>query len=611
MLSVVVPLPLPPTRGTLVTRLDPTDLRTIEVGVVGNPHVQDVLVGPDRDGVPAGAFALAGPGGSHRILVVVDDFNGDGIPDLAVHFGSSVQVRLGQSDGSFTTAFQAGRRSAATPSTLAVGDFTGDGRTDLLAVSRPADGPGDIVRLFVGNGTGTFTSDAHRPGDAAMLRETLGRASRAGDLRDAVWWGEHEPPVALEAPGSTPAPAETAAARPARAADPDNDSRALADSAPANDPGPSPPADRAADPAADPGTDPAADPGDQGATPARLDRTPDAHRTDPSPEGGNPFAQRQGDGTRPEALGDPESGARGPEADVGSPEAGVRVLGMAGPSRSATGVATPDRAVLGGVAPPGALDPTTAGRAGGDRARAEEALVAVAEPARRAVPTRAGAGNSRARLPLASDLNLARWRLAGVGQILAQAFYLGTLKVAGGNGGAGLPSLQTVEDTQMLLADLTQRLTESFTRLVQSFYLHFLGRAATAGEVSGWVGLLLGGQTEEQVLSAFLSTAAFYQRAGALGTTGTRDERFIRGLYSLLLDRAPDEAELGGWLGALSSLGRGGVASALLHSSEFRTQQVEAYFQDLLHRPATPAELVRWAGSPFDLRTIRTLLETN
>ena len=77
--------------------------------------------------------------------VAVGDFNGDGTPDLAVANAASnnVSVLLGNGDGSFQPAqnFGAGRN----PESVAVGDFNGDGRPDLAVAN---DGSNNVSVLI-------------------------------------------------------------------------------------------------------------------------------------------------------------------------------------------------------------------------------------------------------------------------------------------------------------------------------------------------------------------------------------------------------------------------------------------------------------------------------
>src|SRR5262245_4333777 len=104
---------------------------------------------PSLTPVPSSEFAA---GVSPR-CVVVGEFNGDGLPDLATaNCGpeSTVSVMLGNGDGTF----QAPRTLAAGsyPFAVSVGDFNGDGRQDLVS----ANERGKNVSVFLGNGDGTF-----------------------------------------------------------------------------------------------------------------------------------------------------------------------------------------------------------------------------------------------------------------------------------------------------------------------------------------------------------------------------------------------------------------------------------------------------------------------
>ena len=89
---------------------------------------------------------------------VVGDFNGDGIPDLAVadRNGVKVSILLGNGDGTFRppTSFNV----PYPPRSLAVGDFNRDGNSDLAVAYTGYDfgGFGHEVAIWLGNGDGTF-----------------------------------------------------------------------------------------------------------------------------------------------------------------------------------------------------------------------------------------------------------------------------------------------------------------------------------------------------------------------------------------------------------------------------------------------------------------------
>jgi len=111
------------------------------------------------------------PTGSSSVSVAVGDFNGDSKLDLAVaNNGSfqtnftdaSVSVLLGNGDGSFQPAvnYHTGTASAS----VAVGDFNGDGKPDLTVANSGSGQNGFTdggVSVLLGNGDGTFQPAAN------------------------------------------------------------------------------------------------------------------------------------------------------------------------------------------------------------------------------------------------------------------------------------------------------------------------------------------------------------------------------------------------------------------------------------------------------------------
>jgi hypothetical protein len=152
-------------------------LDVVAVGAVGNAI--SVLLG-NGDGT-FGPPVNYGVGGN-PYAVVVADFNGDGNLDIAVtSFGTStltcssqcqslVSIFLGNGDGTFRPRmdFQTG---GLTPLSMAVGDFNGDGKLDLVIGN--AQVPNEAVSVLLGNGDGTFRravnySTGGSPGSVAV-----------------------------------------------------------------------------------------------------------------------------------------------------------------------------------------------------------------------------------------------------------------------------------------------------------------------------------------------------------------------------------------------------------------------------------------------------------
>src|SRR6516225_8571984 len=92
------------------------------------------------------------PVGPNPISVAVGDFNGDGKVDLVTaNFGdNTVSVLLAKGNFDFRPAVN--YATGSNPYSVAVGDFNGDGKLDL-AVANIVD---NTVSVLLGNGDGTF-----------------------------------------------------------------------------------------------------------------------------------------------------------------------------------------------------------------------------------------------------------------------------------------------------------------------------------------------------------------------------------------------------------------------------------------------------------------------
>lgn len=102
----------------------------------------------------AGAFArrdtVLTDGVIPQALPIVADFNGDGKLDVATMTGSTIEVFLGNGDGTFQSPLYS-NSSLQGAGLSAVGDFNNDGKLDLIAQDMYGD---DYT--YLGNGDGTF-----------------------------------------------------------------------------------------------------------------------------------------------------------------------------------------------------------------------------------------------------------------------------------------------------------------------------------------------------------------------------------------------------------------------------------------------------------------------
>lgn len=145
--------------STLPTKTEPAFPISADFNRDGKPDL--AVIEPGKPAVVA-VFLNAGNGtfqspmedaiGSAPSGLIVGDFNGDGVLDLAVSDRSGfVSVLLGNGDGSF----QPPKSSDSEPFALdlAAGDFDRDGKLDLAVI---VDYPSSKILILAGNGDGTF-----------------------------------------------------------------------------------------------------------------------------------------------------------------------------------------------------------------------------------------------------------------------------------------------------------------------------------------------------------------------------------------------------------------------------------------------------------------------
>jgi uncharacterized protein (TIGR03437 family) len=128
-----------------------------------------ILYGDGKGGFPHRRDAASPVTGA----VILTDFDGDGIPDIVVGTGTgsvlagdALAVLRGKSDGSFVgepVTFVAGLSTpAAAASSTATADFNGDGVPDVALAFGPYDGTPSL-QILNGNGDGTFTPGFRSP----------------------------------------------------------------------------------------------------------------------------------------------------------------------------------------------------------------------------------------------------------------------------------------------------------------------------------------------------------------------------------------------------------------------------------------------------------------
>ena len=137
--------------------------------------------------------------------------------------------------------------------------------------------------------------------------------------------------------------------------------------------------------------------------------------------------------------------------------------------------------------------------------------------------------------------------------------------------------------------------TESLSRLIDGYYIQYLGRQADANGEAYFVNLLQNGETLDQVQAGFISSQEFIS---------SNNSDYIQGLYRTFFNRTGSSTELGYWYAQLPTLGLAGVAQQFAGSAENRTQFVTNTFKAYLHRPPTANDLSVWTSQTGSLNAI-------
>jgi hypothetical protein len=114
---------------------------------------------------------------------VIADFNGDGIPDVAIaNFDDgTITTLLGKGDGTFAPAPGSPIAVTFEPQALVVGDFNHDGKMDVAMTNGYYNG---VVTILLGNGDGSFTPAPGAPttvGDSFQIVNSLATGDFNGD----------------------------------------------------------------------------------------------------------------------------------------------------------------------------------------------------------------------------------------------------------------------------------------------------------------------------------------------------------------------------------------------------------------------------------------------
>jgi hypothetical protein len=158
---------------------------------------------------------------------------------------------------------------------------------------------------------------------------------------------------------------------------------------------------------------------------------------------------------------------------------------------------------------------------------------------------------------------------------------------------------QVAANGQAVVANGILRSSEALGPIVDQLYLQFLGRQSDTAGRNAWIGFLQKGGTREQVEAAFLTSPEYIAHIST---------DFVQSLYINIFGRTGAASELAFWNNQIQSLGLGGIANGFVLSTENRHNVIDGYFENLLHRIPTQAEIAPTISSSLDLLSIEAII---
>jgi len=145
---------------------------------------------------------------------------------------------------------------------------------------------------------------------------------------------------------------------------------------------------------------------------------------------------------------------------------------------------------------------------------------------------------------------------------------------------------------QNVLASSILRSTEGLGRIVDSFYIRFLGRLGDQNGRAGWIGFLQGGGTLEAMTTAFVTSPEYVNRINT---------DFVQSLYINILGRTGSQSELAAWNNNIQALGLTGIANGFSFSLEYKNNSIVSFYQQYLHRTPSASEIAPLVNSSMDI----------